>query len=116
MWRDRALAMIDAAETDPPEEVFETNRDEVFAGYTFWNAIGGVDLLMQAFQYHSLETNRRPPVFAVPWNLIDTIGHLDRFKEIVKDMGLVDYWRQRGWPEFCRPHDNNDFDCGRGDS
>ncbi|MCP4383603.1 MAG: hypothetical protein GY798_19675 [Hyphomicrobiales bacterium] len=115
-WRDRAVAMIDATDTDPPEEVFETNKDEVFAGYTFWNAIGGVDLLMQAFQYHSLETNRRPPVFSVPWNLIDTIGHLDRFKEIVKDMGLVDYWRQRGWPEFCRPHDNNDFDCGRGAS
>lgn len=115
-WRDRALAMIDATKSEAHEQVFESYKDEIFAGYTFWAAIGGVDLLLQAFQYDSLETNHRPATFLVPWNLIDTIGHLDRFKLIVRDMGLVDYWRQRGWPDDCRPLEGNDFECGRGDS
>jgi hypothetical protein len=34
-----------------------------------------------------------------------------RFKEIVRDMGLVTYWRERGWPSFCRPTSGDDFAC-----
>ena len=25
------------------------------------------------------------------------------FKSFARDAGLVDYWRQRGWPDLCRP-------------
>ena len=25
--------------------------------------------------------------------------------------GLVDYWRERGWPDLCRPMGANDFVC-----
>jgi len=34
-----------------------------------------------------------------------------RFKVLVRKIGLVDYWRARGWPEFCRPTTGNDFVC-----
>jgi TolB-like protein/DNA-binding winged helix-turn-helix (wHTH) protein/Tfp pilus assembly protein PilF len=34
-----------------------------------------------------------------------------RFKNLVRTMGLVDYWRVRGWPEFCHPTTGNDFVC-----
>jgi TolB-like protein/DNA-binding SARP family transcriptional activator len=36
---------------------------------------------------------------------------LERFKPIVRAAGLVDYWRERGWPEFCRPTTGDDFEC-----
>ena len=26
-----------------------------------------------------------------------------RFKTLVRNAGLVDYWRERGWPDLCRP-------------
>jgi hypothetical protein len=35
----------------------------------------------------------------------------ERFKEYVRKNGLVDYWRERGWPEFCRPQGADDFVC-----
>jgi TolB-like protein/Tfp pilus assembly protein PilF len=35
-----------------------------------------------------------------------------RFKALVRKLGLVDYWRARGWPEFCRPTIGDDFECG----
>jgi hypothetical protein len=36
---------------------------------------------------------------------------LERFKKIVRDAGLVDYWREPGWPEFCHPTTGDDFVC-----
>jgi len=35
----------------------------------------------------------------------------ERFKEFVRDSGLFDYWRERGWPDMCRPIDADDFIC-----
>jgi hypothetical protein len=26
-----------------------------------------------------------------------------RFRQLVEDIGLVDYWRKSGWPEVCQP-------------
>ena len=28
-----------------------------------------------------------------------------------RDLGLVEYWRARGWPAQCRPLSGNDFTC-----
>jgi tetratricopeptide (TPR) repeat protein len=36
---------------------------------------------------------------------------MERFKAYVRKAGLVDYWRARGWPEFCRPMGADDFVC-----
>jgi TolB-like protein/DNA-binding SARP family transcriptional activator len=35
----------------------------------------------------------------------------DRFKAFARNAGMVDYWRERGWPEFCRPIGTDDFVC-----
>ena len=35
----------------------------------------------------------------------------ERFKTLVRKLGLVDYWRLRGWPDLCRPVGANDFEC-----
>ncbi len=37
---------------------------------------------------------------------------LPEFKDLVRDMGLVDYWRATGnWGDFCRPVGDDDFEC-----
>lgn len=33
------------------------------------------------------------------------------FKALVRKMGLVDYWRARGWPDLCHPVTAEDFKC-----
>ena len=35
----------------------------------------------------------------------------ERFKAYVRKIGLVDYWKARGWPEFCHPLGATDFAC-----
>jgi TolB-like protein/DNA-binding SARP family transcriptional activator/Tfp pilus assembly protein PilF len=35
----------------------------------------------------------------------------ERFKAFVRDAGMVEYWRAKGWPEFCRPISGDDFIC-----
>jgi tetratricopeptide (TPR) repeat protein len=35
----------------------------------------------------------------------------ERFKSLVRRVGLVDYWRARGWPDLCRPVGADDFVC-----
>jgi adenylate cyclase len=39
------------------------------------------------------------------------VRNTERFKTLVRNMGLVDYWRAKGWPEFCRPTTGDDFEC-----
>jgi len=33
------------------------------------------------------------------------------FKAWAREIGLVDYWRARGWPDLCRPVGADDFEC-----
>jgi TolB-like protein/Tfp pilus assembly protein PilF len=35
----------------------------------------------------------------------------ERFKVLVRRMGLVDYWRAKGWPQFCHPTTGDNFVC-----
>jgi len=35
----------------------------------------------------------------------------DEFKMIVRDAGLVDYWQQYGWNDFCAPSGIEGFEC-----
>jgi tetratricopeptide (TPR) repeat protein len=35
----------------------------------------------------------------------------ERFKAYVRKVGMLDYWRQRGWPDLCRPQGADDFVC-----
>jgi hypothetical protein len=35
----------------------------------------------------------------------------ERFKSYLRKAGFVDYWRARGWPEFCHPVGADDFAC-----
>jgi TolB-like protein/tetratricopeptide (TPR) repeat protein len=43
--------------------------------------------------------------------LMAPVRKTDRFKKWARTAGLVDYWRERGWPEFCRPVGADDFVC-----
>ena len=35
----------------------------------------------------------------------------ERFKKFLRDAGLVNYWRARGWPDVCHPVGTDDFAC-----
>jgi tetratricopeptide (TPR) repeat protein len=39
------------------------------------------------------------------------VRQLPQFKELVREIGLVDYWEQFGWPDICQPTGDGDFEC-----
>jgi tetratricopeptide (TPR) repeat protein len=39
------------------------------------------------------------------------VRRTERFKKLARDLGLVEYWRARGWPAQCRPAGATDFTC-----
>jgi hypothetical protein len=40
------------------------------------------------------------------------VRQLPGFKDLVRDIGLVDYWRTSGnWGDFCKPVGKDDFEC-----
>lgn len=43
--------------------------------------------------------------------LFSDMRALPGFKDLVRDMGLVEYWRVYGWPDDCSPVDDEDFEC-----
>ena len=36
---------------------------------------------------------------------------LPQFKTLMRDVGVVAYWQEYGWPAVCRPRGTNDFEC-----
>src|SRR6516165_131750 len=39
------------------------------------------------------------------------VRRTERFKNVARGLGLVDYWCERGWPAQCHPLDAEDFAC-----
>jgi hypothetical protein len=35
----------------------------------------------------------------------------DKFKVLVRESGMLKYWRARGWPDLCHPTTGDDFEC-----
>ena len=43
--------------------------------------------------------------------LMRDVRRLPAFKDLVRELGLVDYWRAYGWSDFCHPIGAEDFAC-----
>ena len=39
------------------------------------------------------------------------LRQLPEYKQFLTDIGLVGLWKERGWPDLCRPTDGDDFEC-----
>lgn len=45
-------------------------------------------------------------------SVLNPIQNDPRLKQLRINYGLVDYWKTNGWPDFCRPIGDDDFECG----
>ena len=43
--------------------------------------------------------------------VMSEVRQLPEFKELVRDLNLVGYWRAYGWADACRPKGDEDFSC-----
>lgn len=48
----------------------------------------------------------------MPWYLFSKARREPRYKQLVVDLGFVDYFRATGvWNDFCRPVGSDNFEC-----
>ena len=40
-----------------------------------------------------------------------SVRKTERFKALMSAVGLVDYWKVKGWPDQCHPTTGEDFEC-----
>ena len=71
-----------------PERVLEFYQDEISGNY--------FQPISSTWFWH--------PTYAA-------VRKTEPFKKVARDLGLVEYWRARGWPAQCRPADADDFVC-----
>jgi hypothetical protein len=43
--------------------------------------------------------------------LYRNVRQTPEFKDLMRDMGIVEFWRKYGWPDLCRPAGQDDFTC-----
>ncbi len=78
------------------------------------DALGAADLTLAAIR----EGWKAPsPNLYLKYWLLWTYPHsglrtLPGFKELLREAGFVDYWRQSGnWADACKPVGDDDFEC-----
>src|SRR5262249_10141090 len=82
--------------------------------YSFVQALNGSpDVVLTGLDLwlNGIGTPNAVPVFYIWHPAFAPARKTERFKEIVRKAGLVDYWRARGWPDLCHPMGSGDFVC-----
>jgi len=98
-----APATASAPESLPP---LGMNMD--FA-YVF---VGAANRVLEARERYVGAGGLGPFVLTDLWHpRFASLRKTERFKSIVRRIGVLDYWRARGWPDLCRPSGDDDFEC-----
>lgn len=105
---DAALLLRSApSQTDAPEKLPHLDAD---LGFVY--AYVGAPERMLEYPEMALKAGYVLP-FQLIWDpLFAPLRKTERFKTLMRNAGLVDYWRTRGWPDLCHPVGAGDFACG----
>lgn len=94
--RDAALAWLrDANERESAPEVWVA----AWAGYH-----GGSDIALDALR-------RNPDGWVIWLPVMESVRRDPGFVDLVHDIGLVDYWEEFGWGDFCARTESGDIVC-----
>jgi len=77
------------------------------------DALGDRDLALTSLRSFLTRSRGRSGTWWEPWLLVHSGVRADpRFKELMLEAGLADYWRRSGkWPDFCGPAGGDDYEC-----
>jgi TolB-like protein len=79
---------------------------------TLWAAaFGDPALAITALHEDQNRARRRITALALWRPIMRDARRLPEFKQLVKEWGFVDYWKQYGWGDHCKPVGADDFEC-----
>jgi adenylate cyclase len=106
---DKAAIRIAVREAFEDPAYRDATRTGVLCHYA--DHYGDKDLVLACLRRHFIDLNGTS--FINLYYPFETGVRSDpRFKELVRELGLADYWRASGkWGDFARPLGANDFEC-----
>jgi hypothetical protein len=109
VWRSppEALAMLRAATEDPA--IRGPHRFDALAILAAYFGDAELALTLDRAEFFGQRGNATVHL----WHpLMGEVRRTDGFKSLVRELGLVDYWRASGnWGDFCRPLGETEFEC-----
>lgn len=117
---DRQLAGALKAWLDRPEEARANLRDTGsarppmgLAGMAPWRAyFGDPEGALEDLRLATQRGARYTAGFQIWLPVFRQVRTEEGFKSLVREMGLVDYWKESSWPEdYCKPTTGDDFEC-----
>jgi TolB-like protein/Flp pilus assembly protein TadD len=125
-YKDAADAILTLPRKDFPPEITQTAARLLRAapapatgdnipqlGILSWVFVyAGLPARALEYTEHMIDAGFTYSQFSIFW-LPDyaPVRKTERFKILVRKLGLVDYWRARGWPDSCHPAGAHDFAC-----
>ncbi len=73
--------------------------------------VGAPERVLEYPEKATKEGNLMSAIDSVWYPSAAPLRKTERFKTLMRNAGLVDYWRARGWPDLCRPIGADDFVC-----
>ena len=107
---EEAARLLRAAPADEASlQSLQRLRDRLDFVYIY---AGAPERTLERFEEDVAVGLAEPNIITRLWSPIYApVRKTERFKAFARDAGLVDYWRARGWPKFCRPTTADDFIC-----
>lgn len=74
--------------------------------------VGAIERVLEFQEGNSDVGYTVPATVAILWHpSYAPVRKTERFKALMRNVGLVDYWRAKGWPNLCKPVGTDDFEC-----
>jgi adenylate cyclase len=103
---EKSLAIIQKYFTDLGDRI--PNQGLIsFAIYAAY--LGNPELAMELIEKVSIPIPEA--VYNLWYPVMKDVRQTPRFKKYIRKAGLIDYWKEYGWPDLCRPLDGDDFEC-----
>ena len=96
---------------DKPAEALAELRKHGSVSSQWAAFFGEYELALERLQAENVPDRRWVVGFGIWRPIMAPVRKLPGFKALVRDMGLVDYWREFGWGLHCKPVGETDFTC-----
>ena len=95
-----------ASKSDPPAQL-----PDFYSELNFVYAYTGAPERVLDWPEKAVKEGDYRPLQYVWWPTPPSVRKTERFKTLMRNAGVVDYWRAHTWPDLCRPLGADDFVC-----
>ena len=102
---DEGLRVLRRLAADKPNPI-------LIGGLALWAAyFGDTELSLKLLRDPSQAATRRSQALTFWRPIMHKVRQQPGFKDLLRELGMVDYWREFGWGDHCKPVGKDDFEC-----